>query len=108
MKDVIYERDIKKVTISDGTAGLTYTKQNKDSNLYDLRYQYATEQNEQFCQYCGKVWHVSEGNICQDCGGKAREVYESDTVVDMVYCMLEDGCTVTIDFWDGNVKKYEL
>ena len=108
MKDVIYERDIKNVTITDGVASLKYTKQTKDSNLYDLRYQYITVENELYCQYCGRTWHTSEGEVCADCRGEAREVYESETVADMIYSMLEDECTVIIEFWDGKTKKYCL
>lgn len=78
-------------------ASLKYTKQTKDSNLYDLRYKYVTMENELYCQYCGRTWHTSEG-----------EVYESETVVDMIYSMLEDECTVIIEFWDGKTKKYCL
>lgn len=89
-------------------ASLKYTKQTKDSNLYDLRYKYVTMENELYCQYCGRTWHTSEGEVCADCRGEAREVYESETVVDMIYSMLEDECTVIIEFWDGKTKKYCL
>lgn len=108
MKDVIYERDIKNVTITDGVTSLKYTKQTKDSNLYDLRYKCVTMENELYCQYCGRTWHTSEGEVCADCRGEAREVYESETVIDMIYSMLEDECTVIIEFWDGKTKKYCL
>lgn len=108
MKDVIYEKDIKSIVITDGVASLKYTKQNKDSNLYDLRYNYVTSENEMCCPYCGRVWDASEGQVCADCNGEAREVYASETVTDMIYSMLEDECTVRIEFWNGTKKEYSL
>lgn len=110
MKDLIYEQDIKKITITDGSASLVYTKRGRKSTLYDLRYYYdiGDSGTSRYCEYCGGTWDSSISNTCPECGGNARETYDAETVVDLVYTMLEDHCKVIIEFWDGKINNYNL
>lgn len=106
------EKDIREIAISDGSATIVYFKNKRNDTLYELEYQYDESEmtsNEQYCQYCGEFFlKQAEGYPCPCCHNHGARYYDKYEVRDMVYSMLQDGCSVKIITWRSRVIKVSL
>lgn len=108
----VNEKDIREIAISDGLATIVYFKNTRNDTLYELEFQYDESEmasGEQYCQYCGEFFpKQAEGDPCPFCHDQGRRYSDKYEVRDMVYSMLQDGCSVKLITWHSRVINVSL
>ena len=96
---IVNEKDIVKIKITDGQAGIIYDKDPNDDTRYIATYYYtkhALGDEYKYCSICGNMWKADHADCIRQCDESEREILFYNQVADVIYDSLEDNLNVII------------